>query len=158
MALINLGYNFSHTRYCCNNVIADNGSVACKYEEPFELTQGTVIPDAGFLKHNGDSNSSSPTSPGSIRSSASCVAVEAGLSVPLGLIAIAAVAWAFWERRRQRKNAAQFPLGSLDTEPNLPTSRQQRTAELHASRIKKTIPELMDTGKEYKEAPGDSRR
>lgn len=155
IALINLGYNFSDTEYCCNNVIADNGSVRCKYEEPFKLTQGTVIPDAGFLKNNNNNSScnSSSTSSTKMRSSSSCVAVEAGVSVPLGVLAIATTIWAFWERRRRRRFNGQL---IQNAEAGLvPASRQRRIGELHSSaKAGATIPELMDTGREYKEAPG----
>ncbi|KAJ5152366.1 hypothetical protein N7492_010661 [Penicillium capsulatum] len=154
IALINLGYNFSNTEYCCANVLADNGSIRCKYEEPFKLPTGFVIPDAGFLTNNGGGNSSSTPSPTKMRSSSSCVAVEAGVSVPLGLIAIATAIWAIWERRRRRQMNKLF--STRGTEAGLVTgSRQQRVAELHTlPKAGATIPELMDTGREYKEAPG----
>lgn len=81
------------------------------------------------------------------------MAVEAGVSVPLGVIAIAATIWAFWERRRRRR--VDEKLVENSEEGLVPASRQRRTAELHtAARTGAPIPELMDTGKDYKEVPG----
>lgn len=91
---MNIGFNYTDTKYCCGSAVSENGDVGCKYEDPFELSQATVIPGVAYLANNGAENSTSSSSP----SSSSCVAVEAGVGVPLGVIAIATTIWALWER------------------------------------------------------------
>jgi hypothetical protein len=146
---MNIGYNYSKTQYCCGAVIADNGEPGCKYEQPFTLTEATVLPDAAFLENNGDSNSTESCQP-----SSRSIAIEAGVSVPLGVIAIAAILWALWERRHRRNPKGLSAEGS-EMGYVLPRSRQRRMAELNAPESNASIQELMDTGREYKEAPGE---
>ncbi|KAE8330321.1 hypothetical protein BDV39DRAFT_213095 [Aspergillus sergii] len=151
MPIMNIGYNYSSTQYCCGTVIVDNNAVGCKYEDPFELTEATVIPGVAYLANNGV-NGNSTSSP----SSSSCIAVEAGVSIPLGVIAIAAGIWALWERRRRRRQPRNYsPMsdaeGSVSVAPA--PSHSHQTAELGGQGVAMPLPELMDTRTEYREAP-----
>ena len=147
---MNIAYNYSDTQYCCGAVVADNGDIGCKYESPFTLAEATVIPGVAFLENNGVDNSSSSTD---CKSSSQCVAVEAGISVPLGVIAIACFAWALWERRRQR---APRYLHAGESEMVYPSDgRQKHAVELHSSHGPVGVSELMDSRQEYKEAPSE---
>ncbi|KAJ5587332.1 uncharacterized protein N7459_003097 [Penicillium hispanicum] len=144
---MNIAYNYSGTQYCCGAVIADNGQPSCRYEKPFELPQGTIIPGVAFLEKNGVRNSSG------LEQSSSCIAVEAGMSVPLGVLVIAMIIWALWEChgwRHMKISLGQFQMGQ-----SLPGSQQCRTAELNAPVSTSRIPELADTGRDYKEVPSD---
>lgn len=152
MPIMNIGFNYSQTQYCCGTAISDNGNVGCKYEEPFELSQATVIPGVAYLANNNAENCSSPSSP---PASSSCVAVEAGVGVPLGVIAIATAIWALWERRNRRHPRHLLVNDSERGVSPASSGRQLRTAELNASGATSQLPELMDTGNEYKEAPAE---
>ncbi|KAE8371341.1 hypothetical protein BDV26DRAFT_276306 [Aspergillus bertholletiae] len=89
-------------------------------------------------------------------SSSSCVAVEAGVSVPLGVIAITATIWALWERcRRHRQLSKYSPMGDAEGSLSVPPapSHQHQTVEFNGQGVVIPLPELMDTRTEYREAP-----
>ncbi|RHZ62929.1 hypothetical protein CDV55_107061 [Aspergillus turcosus] len=105
-----MGYDTTNAKYCCGSV-ADNG---CQVGNPFTIENGAVIPGVAALA--GYSNSSSmanttcsnsssitnttcPTENSSSPSSHD-VAIGVGVGVPLGIIALASIAWALWERRQ----------------------------------------------------------
>lgn len=117
--IVNMGYDTTNAKYCCGSVV-DNG---CQVGDPFTIENGAVIPGvaalAGYSNSSSitnttcsnsssmatSSNSSSITNtscPTENRSSPSShdVAIGAGVGVPLGIIALASIAWALWERRQ----------------------------------------------------------
>ena len=63
---------------------------------------------------NSDSNSSSSSGSGAGSGSSSSreTAIGAGVGVPLGVIALASLAWAFWERRGRIQALKQTTAGS----------------------------------------------
>lgn len=149
-----VGYNKSDSRYCCGAIRAEDDSVKCTFEEPFQISEGTVLPDVAYLENNGVKNTTSDSNTTYDHQSNSCLAVEAGVSVPLGVIAVASFIWALWERRKRRHPGG---FGAVGSESGLPLrgSRQVRTAELNAPGGH-ILPELMDTRTEYKEVPSES--
>ena len=63
--------------------------------------------------------------------------------------------WAFWERRRRKRSTEQLFTEGSETGLVPVGTRQKRIAELHTlPKPNDPLPELMDTGREYKEAPG----
>lgn len=73
---------------------------------------GTAIPGVAALavsstNSSNSSCSSSSTSSGNKSSSSRETAIGAGVGVPLGVIAIASLIWAFWERRGRINALAQ---------------------------------------------------
>ncbi|KAK9657242.1 hypothetical protein V6Z96_001488 [Aspergillus fumigatus] len=120
--IVNMGYDTKTPKYCCGSVV-DN---QCKDGDPFTIGNGAVIPEvaalAGYVKASAitdttcsnslsittSSNSAStaitacPTSTGDNTSPSSHdLAIGVGVGVPLGVIALASIVWALWERRRR---------------------------------------------------------
>ncbi|KAH2542534.1 hypothetical protein KXW97_003331 [Aspergillus fumigatus] len=119
-----LGYDTKTPKYCCGSVV-DN---QCKDGDPFTIGNGAVIPEvaalAGYVKASAitdttcsnslsittSSNSAStaitacPTSTGDNTSPPSShdLAIGVGVGVPLGVIALASIVWALWERRQTK--------------------------------------------------------
>ncbi|KAL4810249.1 hypothetical protein BDV18DRAFT_156617 [Aspergillus unguis] len=114
--------------YCCNSIVNNASSIdpACSMGEPFTLDNADVIPGAGVLEdyiRKSDVNSTAsqndttstltatptptPVPAPDSDSDSNTVAVGAGVGVPLGVIALAGIGWALWERRK-RKVALQL--------------------------------------------------
>ncbi|EBA27450.1 conserved hypothetical protein [Aspergillus fumigatus Af293] len=121
--IVNMGYDTKTPKYCCGSVV-DN---QCKDGDPFTIGNGAVIPEvaalAGYVKASAitdttcsnslsittSSNSAStaitacPTSTGDNTSPSSHdLAIGVGVGVPLGVIALASIVWALWERRQTK--------------------------------------------------------
>ncbi|RWA09606.1 hypothetical protein EKO27_g5498 [Xylaria grammica] len=107
--------NSAPSQYCCGTAVLQRAgpSLGCAWSpQPFTLEPGSIIADRGILKGyvqagSGNPNSTAPansTCPTNNNTSSHAVlAVGAGLGIPLGIFAIAALAWAFWERYQKRK-------------------------------------------------------
>ncbi|GAD97683.1 hypothetical protein AOR_1_1136194 [Paecilomyces variotii No. 5] len=120
--IVAAAYNGSSTTYCCGTASYENGEVTCGFGTA-SVPAGTAIPGVAALAvssstaspaSNTSSNSSSFGNCSNSRADSSdCsshdTAIGAGVGVPLGAIAIASLAWAFWERRGRLKAAAQGP-------------------------------------------------
>ncbi|KNG80252.1 hypothetical protein ANOM_010974, partial [Aspergillus nomiae NRRL 13137] len=108
--VVNVGFSGSDSQYCCGSVTVKDGKTTCSSEgDPFTITMGTAIPGVAALAvNNSDSGSGSGSgSSDDDTNSSTCddqrlkekaldnhdVAIGVGVGVPLGLIAVAAVAW-----------------------------------------------------------------
>ncbi|PKX88770.1 uncharacterized protein P174DRAFT_516376 [Aspergillus novofumigatus IBT 16806] len=73
--------------------------------DPFTIETGAVIPGvaalAGYVNASSMTNNTCPTPTGNSSSPSSHdVAIGVGVGVPLGVITLASIAWALWERRQ----------------------------------------------------------
>lgn len=115
-SIINLSFLNGTSTYCCGTPIINGEDIVCPFgKESFEIDDGEILTGHGALANvttlsattNSSSNSSAtscPKIPNSSTSSGSHdVALGAGLGVPLGVIALGSLAWAFMERRRANK-------------------------------------------------------
>ncbi|KAJ5238894.1 hypothetical protein N7468_003513 [Penicillium chermesinum] len=115
-SIINLSFIDGVSLYCCGTPIVDGASTACPSGSPFQMDSAELI--LGRAGLSGVTNSSStatsnltalPTGTGSSSPQASSTsgnhdaAIGAGVGVPLGVIALGSIIWAFWERRRANK-------------------------------------------------------
>ncbi|RHZ45665.1 uncharacterized protein CDV56_103464 [Aspergillus thermomutatus] len=96
-----MGYDTTNAKYCCGAVVDDNGSLGCQVGDAFTIEKGAVIPGVAALAGYSNSSSNTTCTIGDSSSPSSHdVAIGAGVGVPLGVIALAAIAWALWERRQ----------------------------------------------------------
>ncbi|KAE8358472.1 hypothetical protein BDV27DRAFT_169398 [Aspergillus caelatus] len=120
--VINVGFSGKDSQYCCGSVTVKDGKTTCTSEgDPFTITMGTAIPGVAGLSvsnnNNNNSNSDSGSGSGSTNNTDSTcddqrlkekaldnhdIAIGVGVGVPLGLIAVASIAWALYERRQRR--------------------------------------------------------
>jgi hypothetical protein len=121
-------YNGSSTIHCCGTANWENGTVNCGNFKSVDVPHGTAIPGVAGLSAASATATSSPGSSTSTPTSTSNpasggsnsnreAAVGAGVGVPLGVIALASIAWALWERR------ARFT--ALSQTANVPASMNQ---------------------------------
>lgn len=103
-------FDGTKTVHCCGQASYDNGTVTCPLES-VSVPVGTAIQGAAALaaSSTGTSDSSCPSGAGSDSranhsSSSRETAIAAGIAVPLGVIAIASLIWAFWERQTRVKS------------------------------------------------------
>lgn len=115
-------------RYCCGSAEVSNTTTKC-YDgsNAFRVPDAEAVPGYALLGNITSFNAStdSPDSPNNTScpieqtNTSSCheTAVGAGVGVPLGVIALASVAWALWERRKgkQASNSALAPANSPGT-------------------------------------------
>ncbi|GFF83918.1 hypothetical protein IFM47457_06304 [Aspergillus lentulus] len=118
--IVNIGYDKTNSKYCCGSVV-DN---KCQDGDPFTIKNGAVIPGvaalAGYVNASSitsttcsDSSSITSSSSSSITNttcptptgnnlslSSHTVAIRVGFGMPLGVITLASIAWALWERRQ----------------------------------------------------------
>lgn len=98
--------------YCCNNIVSNTGSTPCALNlSAFTIDNGNIMPGfaalADYTVTNSSSNTTTSSSTGS--SSSDRVAIGAGVGVPLGVIALGAIAWAIWERQKSRRLVTTKP-------------------------------------------------
>ncbi|KAJ5683482.1 hypothetical protein N7462_006647 [Penicillium macrosclerotiorum] len=164
-------WNSSDSLYCCGRVMnSQNGDLTCHYGSPFTLSQTNVLDGVAYLANNtsnstsnGNSsttptdissgtesdtpNSESTTASGGSSSSQRDIAIGVGVGVPLGILALASVAWALWERRRFSQLKSSSPrlqeLGLLEL-----SHRSAQPVELSAA---SNPSELMGSIKDIKE-------
>ncbi|KAL4882373.1 hypothetical protein BJY04DRAFT_40453 [Aspergillus karnatakaensis] len=125
-SIVNFSFRQGVSRYCCGTAISNGSSLACRDGDDFTVPTGQVLAGFALLENVTALNQSSntPNSPPSIiTGSEECheTAIGAGVGVPLGVIALASIAWALFERRR-RKRAAVNPLPSDETSPAMQKS------------------------------------
>jgi hypothetical protein len=78
---------------------SDNTAICAKNYSTFQIPDSSIVPGYALLSdYTTVSNATSST--GSNPSGNHNVAIGVGVGVPLGLIALAAIAWALWERRK----------------------------------------------------------
>ncbi|KAJ5766091.1 uncharacterized protein N7511_003707 [Penicillium nucicola] len=111
-------YNGSSTVHCCGTANWENGTVNCGNFNSVEVPHGTALAGVAGLSATSTAtatSSSVPSSSATTSSSASDsgsnskreAAIGAGVGVPLGIIAIASIVWALWERRARFKALSQ---------------------------------------------------
>ncbi|KAI9932612.1 hypothetical protein ASPWEDRAFT_33497 [Aspergillus wentii DTO 134E9] len=105
--------NGSVALYCASAIVENSDGVGCvENHDPFTVPSATVVPNKAVLASSAyqsplstsssSANSSSGADSGSSRSSSNNnVAIGAGVGVPLGVLAITAITWALWERRKR---------------------------------------------------------
>ncbi|KAL2823497.1 hypothetical protein BDW59DRAFT_148689 [Aspergillus cavernicola] len=153
-SIVNLSYQNQVSRYCCGTAISNDSSVACRNGDDFTVPTGEVV--AGYallanvtsLEAASDSPGSSANSSGSTGSpaisgnSSSCheTAIGAGVGVPLGVIALASLAWALFERRRGKRAAQSSTASPSTTKPAVfdsgvfASDRKTKMSELDSNR------------------------
>ncbi|KAJ5233531.1 uncharacterized protein N7469_005297 [Penicillium citrinum] len=115
--IVAANYAGNKTTHCCGQASWDNGTVTCPMKT-VSVPIGTAIPGRAALavSSTNSSNSSCPTDTTSNSDSSSSAgsgsssretAIGAGVGVPLGVIALASLAWAFWERRGRIRALSQ---------------------------------------------------
>ncbi|KUI70575.1 hypothetical protein VM1G_11698 [Cytospora mali] len=114
------GTNAESYRYCCGRVVAYNNTVACeKNQSSFSLGDSEMLFGYAALENASISSATSTSSCTSVstcntlgpsytanstngsRSENDNARIAVGIGVPLGIIALLAVAWGFWERRKR---------------------------------------------------------
>ncbi|KAK2767020.1 hypothetical protein FQN54_006337 [Arachnomyces sp. PD_36] len=104
--------------YCCGTPISDGDKVVCPVgdENGFEIDSGRIVfGRAGLFNESAtgglDPPATGTAAPGTSPTGAtdpsadnSChqTAVGAGVGVPLGIITLASILWAIWERRKSK--------------------------------------------------------
>lgn len=126
--IVSATYNGNDTVHCCGEAVYANGTVTCPLEQ-VSVPYGTAMPGVAGLAVSSTSPSNSscatetPTSQASSSSSSSSssrnTAIGAGVGVPLGVIAISALLWAFWERRARMKAISQLAQGTAVNQGDL---------------------------------------
>ncbi|EEQ27438.1 conserved hypothetical protein [Microsporum canis CBS 113480] len=126
--------------YCANSIVSNSSdSITCAGNtEPFLINDGDVITNKALLERascsvprlnptasNSDGTHASATSvPVEHETSgASNVAIGAGVGVPLGLLAIGAIGWALYERKKRYRLINSY--SSQSTETQLPPIQPQ---------------------------------
>lgn len=118
--LVNVGYSGRSSKYCCGAVAYKDGEITCAAEgDPFSIDFGTAVPGVAGLANTtsteGNATATVCEDSGSNATSGSSaeeeaekksvkydVAIGAGVGVPLGVVALASIAWALYERRQRR--------------------------------------------------------
>ncbi|RAL12170.1 uncharacterized protein BO97DRAFT_314863, partial [Aspergillus homomorphus CBS 101889] len=95
---INLLYTNGISTYCCGTPISNGTDVICPDgKNSFELESGSIVVGYAALE-NVTSLEAAATTTTTTTTSARDAAIGAGVGVPFGVIAIASMAWAVWER------------------------------------------------------------
>ncbi|KAH8705992.1 hypothetical protein BGW36DRAFT_422517 [Talaromyces proteolyticus] len=130
ISIVLLTFLDSQANYCCNNVVSSGNSPICLNNIPsFTMGNTNIVPNTNLLAGYVDANSSS-TSANNTESSCNATstassmsaqntsatadgqsnnhdaAIGAGVGIPLGLIALASIGWALWERRKLHRVSA----------------------------------------------------
>ncbi|KAL3470224.1 hypothetical protein BJX99DRAFT_267632 [Aspergillus californicus] len=110
--------------YCCNSIVnnATGKQPTCAWDvEPFTLASARLIPGVALLDdyvvRSDDTNTTAPSTESDPECAASDTAsknnaaIGAGVGVPLGVVALAAIGWALYERRK-RTNHSQTAIAT----------------------------------------------
>jgi hypothetical protein len=122
--------------------VSNDSTIACRDGDDFTVPSGDVIPGYALLA-NVTSLSivrSEPTAVTPIIPDCHEAAIGAGVGVPLGVIALASIAWALFERRR-RKRAPMSLLPCTETSP-APTNPPGTFSGVYAADKKHQLSEL----------------
>ncbi|KAJ6107870.1 hypothetical protein N7523_009193 [Penicillium sp. IBT 18751x] len=129
--------------YCCGTPVGtDEGNgTDCQYGyDSFALNDATILAGynalADYTNTSSSTNSSTasnsssvaPNSSSGTRTGSHDVALGVGLGVPLGIIALGSLLWAFWERRRANQlsralSASNIPAQAFAGTSQTPQSR-----------------------------------
>ncbi|WEW56416.1 hypothetical protein PRK78_001859 [Emydomyces testavorans] len=168
-SILDIGSSERSAKYCCNGVIRNGSSVRCANgDDPFPLQDGEILLGYAALSNVVSTMSATasrtppartgpPPFPGNRNnrppsSGPNSVAIGVGVGVPLGVIALAAIGWVIYERRKHRRYITQeqtrYSDGSLsarETKNYNPRFVQRPAAELSAGEVGR--PELDDSSK-----------
>ncbi|RDW76290.1 uncharacterized protein DSM5745_06282 [Aspergillus mulundensis] len=111
--------------YCCNSIVNNSTGPrpSCAWDtDPFTLQSATIIPGAALLENYAQVSDSDTTNTSTAEqnktvdclnagtntssSNSKEVAIGAGVGVPLGVLALAGIAWALYERRQRLQSAS----------------------------------------------------
>ncbi|RHZ55476.1 hypothetical protein CDV55_103133 [Aspergillus turcosus] len=98
--------------YCCGMPVSNGGDVVCRDGHSVQVPDGEIVAGYGALANVSsldDGNSSGSTSSSNVSANTTThtsheVAVGVGVGVPLGVIALASIIWAIWERRTRMRH------------------------------------------------------
>ncbi|KAL4786419.1 hypothetical protein BJX76DRAFT_355147 [Aspergillus varians] len=159
----NLNFELDVSTYCCGNLEANDSTVICPNNAgSFEIPTGHPMVGYAMLANistldaattNSSSNDTCTDTP--LADSASCTngschstAIGAGVGVPLGVIALASIAWAFFERRRANalSSAAASPGGAgvVPVQTYKQVQGHRHFGKATASELEATIPSELD--------------
>ncbi|KAJ5604730.1 hypothetical protein N7510_009884 [Penicillium lagena] len=144
-SIINLAFEDGVATYCCGTPVIDGDRIVCPYEyDAFQLNDASILPGRAVLANvsslsapstssasnsstsfSGNTTTNTPTSSSSTSTSHD-VAIGAGLGIPLGLIAMASLLWAFWERKRANKLSKALMVAATAPPPGYGGSPQSR--------------------------------
>lgn len=80
------------TAYCCDAVVSNGTNAVCPHgEDSFKLGHGEAIPGRAYLSNCTASHHNIEND----------VVIGAGVGIPLGLLFLMALAWAFVERKKR---------------------------------------------------------
>ncbi|RHZ63625.1 uncharacterized protein CDV56_108927 [Aspergillus thermomutatus] len=99
--------------YCCGTPVSNGSDVVCRDGNSVQVTDGEIIAGYAALANVSSldgGNSSVPTASSTASANPSTqssheVAIGVGVGVPLGVIALASIIWAMWERRMRMRHA-----------------------------------------------------
>ncbi|CAI7677851.1 unnamed protein product [Penicillium pancosmium] len=143
--IVAANYAGNRTTHCCGTASYDNGTVTCPMKS-VSVPYGTAIPGVAGLavsltsanstnSTNSSSSSDSESSSGSSSSSSRDTAIGAGVGVPLGVIAIGALVWAFWERRGRVRALAAAGTSQGTAQPYQQMAYRAPPVELQAPEV-----------------------
>ncbi|KAL4905591.1 hypothetical protein BDW74DRAFT_18097 [Aspergillus multicolor] len=120
--------NDSGIQYCCNSIVSNTSDIrpACAAgRAPFGIAAGAIMPGVAALSNLSTANGTNTTrtstnTAGAYSQCPKCeenhdAAIGAGVGVPLGVIAITAIAWALFERRKRVKGV--IPVAQASSRP-----------------------------------------
>lgn len=106
--IVTAQYNGTKTVHCCGTANWKNGTVNCGNFKSVTVPSGTAIPGVAGLSVKSSEGSKPSNISTPIVLTSNCnpsreTFVGTGVGVPLGMIALASVIWALWERRARFK-------------------------------------------------------
>lgn len=143
------------SNYCCNSILFDTSTqkMGCsdvngEPQEAFRIRDASMMLDvaalSGIVKESNtttsctannttdtdtDTDTTSATTKSTEKDNSNDVAIGAGVGVPLGVIALLAIGWAIWERRRRKHALSQAAIQPM-VHPVMPGSPSNGTSEL----------------------------
>ena len=112
-SIINYSFKNNISEYCCGTPVYNGSAITCADDaSPFQINSGSIILGRAALANVTNTTSTSTSNTTVLSTSAATVtaspssnsshdvAIGAGVGVPLGVAALGALLWGFWERRR----------------------------------------------------------
>ncbi|CEL08955.1 hypothetical protein ASPCAL12099 [Aspergillus calidoustus] len=134
--------------YCCNSIQNNNTGFLprCAWDlDPFTLSSATIVPGVALLENYEQASTTTnntietplpsnstetPLECPKTQSSNNDVAIGAGVGVPLGVLALLAVAWALLERQRRAKYFQSLAAANNSSVPLYSARKQMNPQEL----------------------------
>ncbi|KAF9895172.1 hypothetical protein FE257_000074 [Aspergillus nanangensis] len=137
--------------YCCGFQDGGNTSTCSDGAAPFTLGNGDIIFGRAALAETTNPPSASPTPcPVGRDSSHITTAVGAGVGVPLGVIALSAIAWAFFERRRRSTMVKNMSNSSTPFYPETQSTYPEVRASRPPAELDHASPSIQEIGQSEK--------